>query len=171
MSVHLLKIWPDQFDALLLGLKTHEFRKDDRGFKVGDELILKEFNPETERYTGRVRRRTITYIGRDGFGIPDGYAVLSIAAAESDQTAELERQNAILRKAVEHYQPLIAEFHYAAHVLMPKIQDRARFKPEFGRCTLGMSLNAVEANALTKLFAIVQATLAEIEEGDHLSST
>lgn len=78
-NVHELKTWPDEFDAILLNLKTHEFRKDDRGFKVGDTLILQEWNPETERYTGRNVRRTVTYIGKGGFGIPEGYAVLSIA--------------------------------------------------------------------------------------------
>lgn len=51
---HGLKIQPDYFKAVFMGTKTFEIRKNDRGYKAGDVLILKEWVPETKRYTGKV---------------------------------------------------------------------------------------------------------------------
>lgn len=48
---HDLKIYPRHFDAVKSGQKKAEFRVDDRGFKVGDALRLREWN--CEDYTGR----------------------------------------------------------------------------------------------------------------------
>lgn len=83
MTTHELKIWPVPFAGLRSGLKRCEFRKDDRGFKMGDRLYLREWIPSTEvatpgTYTGHALRATISWIDRDGFGIPAGHAVLSI---------------------------------------------------------------------------------------------
>ncbi len=73
-TVHELKTWPRFFAGLLDGTKTAEVRLNDRYFRVGDELILREFNAETDDYTGRVERRFISrvdglrlVIGRGGF--------------------------------------------------------------------------------------------------------
>lgn len=51
-NFHELKIWPAWFDAVRSGLKKWEIRKNDRGFKEGDILVLKEWNPDTDEYTG-----------------------------------------------------------------------------------------------------------------------
>lgn len=94
MTVHELKIWPDSFAALVAGDKKAEFRENDRDFRVGDVLVLKEWVPrryaltkrmETEsyidHYTGDELRATVTHI-LDGltnnFGVPPGYVVMSI---------------------------------------------------------------------------------------------
>ena len=54
-STHELKTWPDSFQALIDGTKTHELRPADRSFEVGDILFLREFSPcPTCRATGRV---------------------------------------------------------------------------------------------------------------------
>jgi hypothetical protein len=42
---HELKCWPEFFQAILSGSKTFEARRDDRNFKVGDNLVLKEWTP------------------------------------------------------------------------------------------------------------------------------
>ncbi len=79
---HQLKVWPEPFDALADGTKLFEFRKDERSYRVGDELVLDEWDPDDERYTGRSLRRTITYLLRGpAFGIPQGFICLSLAAA------------------------------------------------------------------------------------------
>lgn len=39
-----LKTWKEYFDDIVTGHKNFEVRKDDRGFKEGDTLILKEFD-------------------------------------------------------------------------------------------------------------------------------
>ena len=76
---HELKTWPDPFDAILQGRKTFEWRKDDRGFEVGDTLRLLEYEPAEGRYTDRVIRAQVTYIARGPrFDIPEGYCVMAI---------------------------------------------------------------------------------------------
>jgi len=76
---HELKTWPAPFQAMALGLKPFELRKDDRGYRVSDLLVLKEWDPqaadnggsEEHGYTGRSIRARITYVTRgagDGCG-------------------------------------------------------------------------------------------------------
>lgn len=77
--VHDLKTWPHQFRELRSGRKTAEFRKNDRGFCVGDYLVLREWIPTTERYTGECLFYEITNVeAAQEFGIPEDYAMLSL---------------------------------------------------------------------------------------------
>jgi len=60
---HNLKCWPQFFDEIASGRKKHDLRRaDDRKFQVGDLLVLKEYDPEHERYTGRAVMVEVTYI-------------------------------------------------------------------------------------------------------------
>lgn len=59
---HDLKCWPDQFDAVARWDKNFELRYDDRGFRVGDTLLLRRWDPATGTYTGETVERTVTYI-------------------------------------------------------------------------------------------------------------
>jgi hypothetical protein len=83
---HELKTWPDPFLELKSGKKHHEFRKDDRDFQAGDVLILREYTPPPAAglaglYTGRMVARRITSITRGpDFGVPEGYAAMSLEA-------------------------------------------------------------------------------------------
>lgn len=43
--IHNLKTWPEYFRAVRNREKTFELRFNDRDFKVGDVLLLQEFNP------------------------------------------------------------------------------------------------------------------------------
>ncbi|NIA43850.1 DUF3850 domain-containing protein [Providencia sp. 504mA] len=47
---HELKLAPHYFQLVQDGLKTAEFRRDDRDFQVGDELFLREFNSINKPY-------------------------------------------------------------------------------------------------------------------------
>lgn len=58
---HELKTDPTYFAALLDGTKTFEAREDDRGFRRGDVLILKEWTLE-DGYSGREERREVSYV-------------------------------------------------------------------------------------------------------------
>lgn len=78
MRTHELKTWPGPFEDVVAGRKTHEVRKDDRGFEVGDTLVLREWVPGPQGYTGRSLTVTVTYITR-GWGLPDDMCVMSIA--------------------------------------------------------------------------------------------
>ena len=60
---HRVKCWPQFFDPIVSGEKTHDLRRaDDRDFRIGDLLCLEEFDPKTNRYTGRQFKVKITYI-------------------------------------------------------------------------------------------------------------
>lgn len=74
---HTLKTWPEPFKAVCEGYKTFEIRKDDRNFELGDSLILQEWNPDFETYTGKEIHVRITFIGR-GEPYPEGYACMAI---------------------------------------------------------------------------------------------
>jgi ParB family chromosome partitioning protein len=76
---HELKTWPDMFQATYDGIKTAEFRKNDRDFKDGDILELREFDPVLNSYSGRVlTARVMNIVYGGSFGIPDGYCMMSI---------------------------------------------------------------------------------------------
>ena len=82
--IHNLKTWPEFFDAVRIGIKKFELRKDDRNFCVGDLLLLQEYDPGTGRYVSEEGEHAIntvvvsvTYILR-GFGIPEDHCVMSI---------------------------------------------------------------------------------------------
>jgi hypothetical protein len=80
VSDHRLKTWPEHFNAIMCDLKTFEVRQDDRGFGVGDTLMLEEYCPRRRQYSGRHLTRKVTHILRGGqFGIEDGYVVMSLA--------------------------------------------------------------------------------------------
>jgi ethanolamine utilization microcompartment shell protein EutS len=75
--LHELKTDPNQFDFLFDDSKKFEFRKADRNFRPGDILILREYDPLTQ-YTGQYLLRSVTHILREGYGLPDGYCIMSI---------------------------------------------------------------------------------------------
>jgi hypothetical protein len=83
-----LKTWPHPFQATLEGKKPFEIRKDDRGFGVGDWLVLREWDPnravssgDALSYTRRVLRRRVSYVAR-GWGLPEDLVVLGLEAPE-----------------------------------------------------------------------------------------
>lgn len=79
INEHELKIWPHFFKAVLDGSKKFEIRKNDRNFKIGDKIILKEWDPKIEDYTGRSLSKWISFIVSDGnFGIEKDYCVMSV---------------------------------------------------------------------------------------------
>lgn len=84
-KIHTLKTHCEEFQAILDGTKTSEYRKDDRGFNVGDLLVLREFNVMLGpfgKFTDRETTVSVTHITRaPSFGVPDGYCVMSVEHA------------------------------------------------------------------------------------------
>lgn len=74
-QVHELKTWPNYFEPVLDGRKTFEVRYDDRGFQVGDILVLREWDPEEGLYTGRVVVFEVTYV-LHGMGLQKDYVAM-----------------------------------------------------------------------------------------------
>jgi hypothetical protein len=91
-TTHALKCWPPFFKAILNGSKRHELRRDDRHFRVGDTLRMREFDPAEESYTGRELSATVTYTTADdnpcalsAWGLKEGFCILSIAPIHESQ--------------------------------------------------------------------------------------
>lgn len=90
MKEHELKTWPIPFQAVLDGTKRHEIRVDDRDFREGDVLHLREYdardvlieetmNLGPRGYTGRELRVRVLFKSRGGtWGLPPNLCVLSI---------------------------------------------------------------------------------------------
>lgn len=78
-KTHELKTVNPHFQAIADGDKWFELRYDDRGFKVGDILWLREYDADTRVYSGRELKRRVTYILRSHPGLVDGFVVLGIA--------------------------------------------------------------------------------------------
>ena len=90
--LHELKTDIRPFQDIVSGRKTFEVRKDDRGYTVGDILLLRDTLSTDEAmmagaplaYTGRQIRVEVTYIlfgastGRSPYGIAKGFVVMSI---------------------------------------------------------------------------------------------
>jgi len=56
------KVWPEYFQAILDGRKNYELRLVDFECKPGDTLVLKEWNPDTKEYTGRIIEKEVTFV-------------------------------------------------------------------------------------------------------------
>jgi len=77
MKTHKLKILPEYFNKVVEGTKTFEVRLNDRDFKIGDCLVLKEWN--NGEYTNREYNATVTYIldSKSGY-VSKGYVIMAI---------------------------------------------------------------------------------------------
>lgn len=84
--LHELKTWPGYFQAVWDGIKNFECRKDDRGFQVGDYLDLKEYDPATDKYSGRHILVQVSYL----FKVPDSpYVVMACIGRENFEKARM----------------------------------------------------------------------------------
>lgn len=89
---HELKTDPEVFEAVLEVTKTHEIRYNDRDFKIGDTLHLRETRytgqemrgpePRPLEYTGREITRVVSHV-LEGYGLQPGWVVLSLEARAS----------------------------------------------------------------------------------------
>jgi hypothetical protein len=85
-----VKSWTHFFKAIKRGEKTHDLRDlKDRNYKVGDILLLREYDPFLGQYTGDTCRVKITYITSNktpcAFSssvLPKDYCILSINLLE-----------------------------------------------------------------------------------------
>jgi hypothetical protein len=64
-KVHDVKSWCHLFQAFVSGDKLHDLRILDRDYQVGDCLVLREYDKQNEKYTGRNAVAEITYITSD----------------------------------------------------------------------------------------------------------
>ena len=76
---HELKIHPTYYKDVLLGLKKTEIRLNDRNYQERDLLILNEWDPKTEKYTGYQIIRKVDYVVRNVPGLDPEYVALQIS--------------------------------------------------------------------------------------------
>ncbi len=56
------KIWPEFFKEVKSGKKNFELRLADWRCKLGDVLVLKEWDPKKKEFTGRKIEKKVTYV-------------------------------------------------------------------------------------------------------------
>jgi len=79
LMVHELKCWPEPFAAAVNREKRHEVRVFDRDFQEGDGVLLREWEPERQQYTGRTYRCEVGYVTQPGtWGLPAGVGCFTI---------------------------------------------------------------------------------------------
>lgn len=76
---HILKTWPLYFESTICETKNFELRINDRDFKLGDYLVLEEWDPKTKHYTGRILVRRVDYILQGAFGLPENMCIMSVS--------------------------------------------------------------------------------------------
>lgn len=83
MTFHELKIRPGYYIAVKHGIKTHEIRKNDRDYKVGDTIRFAVIKKDGY-FTAPEQYRITHILTAEEFpeGIKDGYAILSIKRVE-----------------------------------------------------------------------------------------
>lgn len=79
-KVHDVKLGATFFDDVKTGRKTFELRKNDRGYKEGDTIVLHEYKDGTT--TGRTITKKIVYMLEDFTGLEDGYCILGLGEVE-----------------------------------------------------------------------------------------
>ena len=101
IKMHQLKILPKYFEDVQAGKKNFEIRETDRDFKVGDILVLKEY--ENGKYTGRIVKRKVNYIlyGDKPFtlGLAKGYCILGLE--DKTKSEEEEQMREKINRAVK----------------------------------------------------------------------
>lgn len=75
-KIHEIKIAAMYYEDVVSGKKSFELRKNDRGYKQGDKLIMLEF--KDGKHTGRIVNADIVYTLEDYAGLAEGYCILGI---------------------------------------------------------------------------------------------
>lgn len=123
MSDFILKTDPAVFQDVFDGRKTFEIRFNDRGYQVGDLIVLKEtkFTGQQMRegspliYTGREMQKRISYI-LSGYGLQDGWVVLGIIGSD-DQQAIIDNLKAQLNNMEACYIEKKKQVETVSHML------------------------------------------------------
>ena len=80
-KVHLLKSWPEYWLEVYHGLKHFEYRVDDRGYELGDHLVLRSWDPMTKKYDKnrpRLKVEITSILKGKKMRVPDGMVIMSI---------------------------------------------------------------------------------------------
>lgn len=95
MTHHVLKCHPHFFAAIVEGKKTFEIRRDDRKYRVGDTMTLREYDPSfgfTRKETGPFE---IVYLmtAEDFPAILPGFVIMGLGGLPDTVTIRLEAED------------------------------------------------------------------------------
>ena len=95
MKKHILKSWPEFFQGIISGIRTHELRRNDRGYQVADLMELREFDPKTGHYTGRTCDVRVTSMTSSQIpcaasreALHEDFCILSVRKLESPEPGD-----------------------------------------------------------------------------------
>ena len=92
--IHSLKTWPQFFSRILSGDKKFELRENDRDFQAGDILLLQEWSPSNNEYTGNSIYKKVTYVLHGGmFGLSSLSVVMSLADCTESEALQHNKNN------------------------------------------------------------------------------
>jgi hypothetical protein len=111
MTTYSLKTLLIEFEPVWNGLKFYEIRDNDYDYCIGDTLILCEWDPKTEFYTGReivaiVSHMTTTH---NYWGLPSSICVMSFIIKNrflKNKTFEIEKKETMKRTSVVDFKEL-----------------------------------------------------------------
>jgi ASC-1-like (ASCH) protein len=84
--IHELKCWHEYFVDVKSGKKTFEVRLNNRNYRIGHYLHLKDYDNILHEYTGDEVFCKVTYVLYGGdFGIADGWVVMSIKIIKKEE--------------------------------------------------------------------------------------
>ena len=123
---------------MLLQKKNFELRKNDRDFRVGDTLVLKEWNPETKCPTGQQLHYTISYIVKandipSNWGLLKDFCILGLVPhSRAEQTSTYETKQ--LKKDTAFLEEKIYDFWL---LLESTTRERDTLRAELEQWKLG----------------------------------
>lgn len=84
-QIHYVKTNSEFYQLCVKGVKTFELRKNDRDYKAGDIFVSQEYNPETQKFTGRNTRSKIDYVLEGFAGLEPGYCIIQLGEVIFDK--------------------------------------------------------------------------------------
>lgn len=140
-KIHVLKCWPCYFEPTLAGAKPFELRFDDRGFKVGHHVLLREWDPRKKKYSGRTLSFMISCILKNSPMLQKGFCILGMKKDRSNlwrkgnKKIRNERRQRNYKKSrpetlehnpwVEHEIKIITNPHRVSDAKLAKILGRS----------------------------------------------
>ncbi|MBO9706786.1 MAG: DUF3850 domain-containing protein [Caulobacter sp.] len=163
MNRHELKTWPKYFAAVRSGKKRFEIRRNDREFAVGDVLVLREFDPEADAYTGQVEERQITFLlSEEDYGVIHGFVAIGFGEVPH---ADAPLDGALTAEQLAHWHETTAS-NAALRAQDARRVAQSYAAPNTGRPAMPVAAdrhNAVAAAAETE--AAFHAAAAQIVRG------
>lgn len=91
MIVHVLKTEAPYYEAVATEEKTFEVRFNDRNFKVGDYLLLRDFDAASKTLLHRKLVRRVSYVltHEQFHGVSPGFAVLGLALTTHEEDVKV----------------------------------------------------------------------------------